>query len=75
MLETSSVISLKIQKIKMSSAAVVIGALRINNADYFSLFNFHLTEHILFSGPSCSKLTMSLVNDSLKFTSNDTQIC
>ena len=27
------------------------------------------------SGPSCSKLTMSLVNDSLKFTSNDTQIC
>ena len=26
-------------------------------------------------GPSCSKLTMSLVNDSLKFTSNDTQIC
>ena len=27
------------------------------------------------SGPSCSKLTMSLVNDSLKFTSSDTQIC
>ena len=27
------------------------------------------------SGPSCSKLTMSLVNDSLKFTSNDMQIC
>ena len=26
------------------------------------------------SGPS-SKLTMSLVNDSLKFTSSDTQIC
>ena len=24
--------------------------------------------------PSCSKLTMSLVNDSLKFTSSDTQI-
>ena len=24
------------------------------------------------SGPSCSKLTMSLVNDSLKFTSSDT---
>ena len=23
------------------------------------------------SGPSCSKLTMSLVNDSLKFTSSD----
>ena len=26
------------------------------------------------SGPSCSKLTMSLVNNSLKFTSSDTQI-
>ena len=27
------------------------------------------------SGPSCSKLMMLLVNDSLKFTSSDTQIC
>ena len=27
------------------------------------------------TGPSCSKLTMSLVNDSLKFKSSDTQIC
>ena len=27
------------------------------------------------SGPSCSKLTTSLVNGSLKFTSSDTQIC
>ena len=26
-------------------------------------------------GPSCSKLTTSLVNDSLKFTLSDTQIC
>ena len=26
-------------------------------------------------GPSCSKLTTSLVNDSLKFTSSDAQIC
>ena len=26
-------------------------------------------------GPSCSKLSTSLVNDSLKFTSSDTQIC
>ena len=30
---------------------------------------------VQFSGPSCSKLTTSLVNDSLKFTSSDTQIC
>ena len=27
------------------------------------------------SGPRCSKLTTSLVNDSLKFTSSDPQIC
>ena len=27
------------------------------------------------AGPSCSKLTTSLVNDSLKFKSSDTQIC
>ena len=27
------------------------------------------------TGPSCSKLTMSLINDSLKFTLSDTQIC
>ena len=27
------------------------------------------------SGHSCSKLMMSLVNDLLKFTSSDTQIC
>ena len=31
-------------------------------------------EEILQAGPSCSKLTMSLVNDSLKFTSSETQI-
>ena len=29
----------------------------------------------LTSGPSCSKLTMSLVNESSKFTSSDMQIC
>ena len=36
------------------------------------------TQHVFFlwkSGPSCSKLTTSLVNDSLKFTSSDVQIC
>ena len=27
------------------------------------------------SGPSCSKLMTSLVNDPLKFTSKDTRIC
>ena len=33
-----------------------------------------ITRPCYFSGPSCSKLTTSLVNDSLKFTSSDTQI-
>ena len=32
-------------------------------------------QNIKNSGPSCSKLTTSLVNDSLKFTSSDTQTC
>ena len=35
----------------------------------------HLFKHVYNPGPSCSKLTTSLVNDSLKFTSSDTQIC
>ena len=33
-----------------------------------------LMSTIYLPGPSCSKLTTSLVNDSLKFTSSDTQI-
>ena len=35
---------------------------------------FFLRSRII-SGSSCSKLTTVLVNDSLKFTSSDTQIC
>ena len=37
----------------------------------------YLSEHcnLFTAGPSCSKLTTSLVNDSLKFTSSDMQIC
>ena len=35
----------------------------------------NLPTHSKTTGPSCSKLTTSLVNDSLKFTSSDTQIC
>ena len=34
-----------------------------------------ITIYHLYPGPNCSKLTMSLVNDSLKFTLSDTQIC
>ena len=36
---------------------------------------FASPEKLQNTGPSCSKLTMSLVNDSLKFTSIDMQIC
>ena len=49
-------------------------------------WDLHLRYHAIFAlskvhfqpestGPSCSKLTMSLVNDLLKFTSGDMQIC
>ena len=41
-----------------------------NRYRHFKVFNV-----MLHSGPSCSKLTMSLVNVSLKFQSIDTQIC
>ena len=34
-----------------------------------------INNSVLTSGPSCSKLMTSLVNDSLKFTISDTQIC
>ena len=39
------------------------------------LLTFHPHSIHKISGPSCSKLTTSLVNDSLKFTPSDTQIC
>ena len=40
--------------------------------NFFFRRSWNSVEH---SGPSCSTLTTSLVNDSLKFTLNDTQIC
>ena len=57
-----------------------------NAADYIlKLFNFPRKQNLVLSGdnmhemwnpgPSCSKLTTSLVNDSLKFSLSDTQIC
>ena len=47
---------------------------------FFARFFFFLIPPLVLSnayitGPSCSKLTTSLVNDSLKFKSSDTQIC
>ena len=43
----------------------------INLLPWYTMYDAQNKE----SGPSCSKLTTSLVNDSLKFTSSDTQIC
>ena len=43
--------------------------------NYLVLIGSTLIVQIETTGPSCSKLTMSLVNDSLKFTSSDMQIC
>ena len=42
---------------------------KINSGVPFHLYGLKV------SGPSCSKLTTSLVDDSLKLTSSDTQIC
>ena len=47
---------------------------------YFKSLNSSLTINICLMkqynpGPSCSKLMTSLVNESLKFTPSDTQIC
>ena len=44
----------------------------LHSSSFYIITNFIF---IYFPGPSCSKLTTSLVNDSLKFTSSDTQIC
>ena len=38
-------------------------------------FDIFILAVVLISGPSCSMLTTSLVNDLLKFTSSDMQIC
>ena len=44
--------------------------------DYLSTnFKCREIQTLRIPGPSCSKLTTSLVKDSLKFTSSDTQIC
>ena len=51
------------------------------NINAFAIFKIEILMSQLLSfeqlgpGPSCSKLTTSLVNDSLKFTLSDTQIC
>ena len=60
-----------------------IVSLRMPTIYWFSIYILYIFANVLqpidffvlSSGPSCSKLTMSLVSDSLKFTSSDTQIC
>ena len=48
---------------------------RAGNEDPDKMHTFPAQPLFRQSGPSCSKLTMSLVNVSLKFTSSDMQIC
>ena len=55
-----------IKKIRMSSAKI------LSSTERLIKYQLNLLQ---IAGPSCSKLTMSLVNNSLKFTSSDTQIC
>ena len=50
----------------------------MKNINFTSAFLFYFYSPKKFDkiqGPSCSKLTTSLVKDSLKFKSSDTQIC
>ena len=48
---------------------------RLRECAGWSNFRWTHMSKAKFSGPSCSKLTMLLVNDSLKFTSSDKQTC
>ena len=45
------------------------------NGEIRKIYHHFLVKKSVLSGPSCSKLTTSLVNDSLKFTLSDTQMC
>ena len=47
----------------------------LRDKQLFEISEVEITRVDCISGPGCSKLTTSLVNDSLKFTSSDTQIC
>ena len=70
--------------LRMSSATILIGTFRDNilwiedaqiSRHTYTVWRGSLLFSYRISGPSCSKLTTSLVNDSLKFTSSDTQMC
>ena len=48
----------------------------VSKGNHFDVYIYGISfVDICSSGSSCSKLTTSLVNDSLTFTSSDTQIC
>ena len=59
---------------KFSTKMVVEALIRSDLAGAYNEYPQRVYVFMKKSGPSCSKLTMSLVNDSLKFTSSDTQI-
>ena len=52
-----------------------LGLCRAWSVDLLTLLLGRLSPPCGSPGPSCSKLTTSFVNDSLKFTSSDMQIC
>ena len=60
--------------LRLRKHCVHIAALNPPHISSYCSFYFPW-DHRAHSGPSCSKLTMLLVNDSLKFTLSDTQIC
>ena len=54
--------------------SIMIITFNLHHKNYKENSNVLKSHHNSQPGPSCSKLTMSLVNDLLKFTSSDTQI-
>ena len=61
-------------KLTVSAVFTKLKEIATMTGNAVSVLEMLLSEPNRRSGPSCSKLTTSLVNDSLKFTSSDTQI-
>ena len=60
----------------MCGYILLYGALVWNHEEYGAIIRDSNIEYqSLYPGPICSKLMMSLVNDSLKFTLSDRQTC
>ena len=62
-----------VSEIVSISASMMLLLCLINALHVVSFVKLYIIKNLK-SGPSCSKLTTSLMNDSLKFISSDTQI-